>query len=147
VIGPRPWTLRHGSQTASFSQCRRLTVASVKKGVASCLRWDLDELAADPDSGWLLFEGPAIGSKPFIAGLKGKKAGTVVLWETMDRVVTSGYRHLSAASLKPKHVEGLVARWQTEGMAVGTIKNRMAELRWWAEKIGKQNVIARDNEH
>jgi hypothetical protein len=31
------------------------------------------------------------GSKPFIAGLKGKKAGTVVLWETMDRVVTAGY--------------------------------------------------------
>jgi hypothetical protein len=30
---------------------------------------------------------------------------------------------------------------------VGTIKNRMAELRWWAEKIGKQNVIARDNDH
>ncbi len=23
----------------------------------------------------------------------------------------------------------------------------MAELRWWAEKIGKQNVIARDNDH
>ena len=38
-------------------------------------------------------------------------------------------------------------RWQAEGLAVGTIKNRMAELRWWAEKIGKQNVIARDNDH
>lgn len=58
-----------------------------------------------------------------------------------------GYRHMTAASLKPKHVDGLVARWQTEGLAVGTIKNRMAELRWWAEKIGKQNVIARDNSH
>jgi hypothetical protein len=45
---------------------------------------------------------------------------------------------MAAASLKPKHVEGL---------AVGTIKNRMAELRRWAEKIGKQNVIARDNDH
>ncbi len=36
-----------------------------------------------------------------------------------------GYRHLAAASLKPKHVEGLVERWQAEGLAVGTIKNRM----------------------
>lgn len=80
-----------GLKTASFSQCRRLTVATVKNGVASCLRWDLDELAADPDGGWLLFEGPAQGSKPFIAGLKGNKVGTVVLWETMDRVVTTGY--------------------------------------------------------
>lgn len=56
-----------------------------------------------------------------------------------------GYRHLAATSLKPKHVEALLARWQTEGLAVGTIKYRMAELRWWAEKIGKQNVIAREN--
>jgi hypothetical protein len=58
-----------------------------------------------------------------------------------------GYRHMAAASLKPKHVEALVERWQAQGLTIGTIKNRMAELRWWAEKIGKQNVIARDNEH
>lgn len=80
-----------GLKTASFSQGRRLTVASVKEGVQSCLRWDLDELAADPDGGWLLFEGPAQGSKPFLAGLKGSKAGTVVLWEQLDRVVTAGF--------------------------------------------------------
>ena len=58
-----------------------------------------------------------------------------------------GYRHLAAASLKPKHVQALAQSWQSEGLAVGTIKNRMAELRWWAEKVGKQNVIARDNGH
>ena len=58
-----------------------------------------------------------------------------------------GYRHMAAASLKPKPVDSLVQRWQAEGLAVGTIKNRMAELRWWAEKIAKQNVIARDNSH
>ncbi len=58
-----------------------------------------------------------------------------------------GYRHMAAASLKPKHVERLVERWQAEGLAVGTIKNRMAELRWWTEKIGKQNVMTRDNDH
>lgn len=58
-----------------------------------------------------------------------------------------GFRHLAAASLKPKHVEGLVERWKAEGLAVGTIKNRMSELRWWAEKVGKQNVIAKDNDH
>ena len=58
-----------------------------------------------------------------------------------------GYRHLTAASLKPKHVDALVERWKAEDLATGTIKNRLAELRWWAEKIGKQNVLARDNEH
>ena len=36
-----------------------------------------------------------------------------------------GHWHMAAASLKPKHVQGLVKRWQAEGLAVGTIKNRM----------------------
>ena len=58
-----------------------------------------------------------------------------------------GYRLMDAASLKPKHVEALVERWKAEDLAIGTIKNRMADLRWWAEKIGKQNVLARDNDY
>jgi site-specific recombinase XerC len=56
-----------------------------------------------------------------------------------------GYRRLSADSLKPKHVEALINRWQGEGIAVGTLKNRLAALRWWAEKVGKPGVMARDN--
>jgi hypothetical protein len=80
-----------GLKTASLSQCRRLTVATVKDGATSCLRWDLDELAADPGGGWLLFEGPAQGSREFIAALRDKKAGTLVLWEALDRIVTAGY--------------------------------------------------------
>ena len=47
-----------------------------------------------------------------------------------------GFRHMRADSLKPKHVEALVARWKAEGISVGTFKNRMTVLRWWAEKIG-----------
>jgi len=80
-----------GLKTASLSQCRRLTVASVKDGERSCLRWDLDELAADPQSDWLLFEGPADGSLRHLANLDGKVAGTLVLWEKLDRIVTAGY--------------------------------------------------------
>ena len=58
-----------------------------------------------------------------------------------------GFQHMQATSLKPKHVQALVERWKAESLSPGTIKNRMTELRWWAEKIAKQNVIARDNEH
>lgn len=80
-----------GLKTASFSQCRRLTVASKREGGAVvCLRWDLDAIAADPESGWLMFEGPAPGSEQFIEPLAGLRSGTLVLWERMDRVVTSG---------------------------------------------------------
>lgn len=81
-----------GLKTASFSQCRRLTVATLKDSVTSCLRWDLAELAANPDSGWLLFEGAAAGSESFLGSLKGKKNGTLVLWESLDRIVTAGYK-------------------------------------------------------
>ena len=51
-----------------------------------------------------------------------------------------GYRHMAAASLKPKHVERLVQRWQAEGLAMGTIKNRMAELRWRTEKSANRTA-------
>ena len=48
-----------------------------------------------------------------------------------------GFRDLQAKSLKPKHVQALVERWKAEALSPGTIKNRMTELRWWAEKITK----------
>lgn len=80
-----------GLKTASFSQCRRLTVASLKGGAFSCLRWDLDALATSAD-GWLLYEGPAEGSEPFLNPLKSQESGTLVLWEKLDRIVTPGYK-------------------------------------------------------
>lgn len=58
-----------------------------------------------------------------------------------------GYRGMSARSLKPKHIEGLIKDWFAKGIAIGTIKNRMAAIRWWARKVNKQNVVARSNEH
>jgi hypothetical protein len=81
-----------GLKTASFSQCRRLTVASLKHGeTLGCLRWDLDAIAARPDDGWILFEGPAKGSESYLSQLFGKPSGTIVLWEILDRIVTAGY--------------------------------------------------------
>ena len=56
-----------------------------------------------------------------------------------------GFHHLNATSLKPKHVIALVAHWKQSSIALGTIKNRMAHLRWWAEKIGKPNIIPPTN--
>ncbi len=56
-----------------------------------------------------------------------------------------GYRHMQPKSLKPKHAEALVAHWRGQGISIGTLKNRLAALRWWAGKVNKQNVIARDN--
>lgn len=58
---------------------------------------------------------------------------------------TIGYRLYSARSLKPKHIEALVQHWQNKELSNGTMKNKMAHLRWWAEKIGKPGIIMRDN--
>lgn len=60
-------------------------------------------------------------------------------------LLTLGYQRMQATSLKPKHVESLVGHWKTKNLAIGTVKNRMAALRWWAEKVGKQNVVRRTN--
>jgi site-specific recombinase XerC len=70
-----------------------------------------------------------------------------VLDQIANQLQELGYRHMGATSLKSKHVERLVERWKTEGLAVGTIKNRMAQLRWWADKIDKQKVVSRDNDN
>ena len=56
-----------------------------------------------------------------------------------------GYRNLRAESLKPKHVEALVRRWQGEGLSVVTVKNRLSHLRWWAQKIGKPFALPEGN--
>jgi site-specific recombinase XerD len=58
-----------------------------------------------------------------------------------------GYRKMTDRSLKPKHIEALVKHWREQNLSIGTIKNRMAVIRWWAHKVDKQNVVARSNEH
>jgi len=56
-----------------------------------------------------------------------------------------GFRRMQQRSLKPKHVDALIAHWQDQGISVGTLKNRLSALRWWAKKINKPSIIARDN--
>ena len=81
-----------GLKTASFSQARRLTVASrCKGGPIVCLRWDLDSMDMEPSVEWPLFEGTALGSEYLIEPLKSMKSGTIVLWENLDRIVTEGF--------------------------------------------------------
>lgn len=57
----------------------------------------------------------------------------------------AGFRQMKASSLKGKHVQTLLDRWQDEGLSSGTIKNRLSHLRWWAEKIGKAGILPADN--
>jgi integrase len=64
---------------------------------------------------------------------------------TANQLHELGYKHMQARSLKPKHVDALVALWKDQSIGVGTFKNRLSALRWWANKVGKADIIARDN--
>jgi anti-sigma regulatory factor (Ser/Thr protein kinase) len=79
-----------GLKTASFSQCRQLTVVSKKNDKVSGARWDLDDVISEDD--WLLQilnveEIKTTGWADYL-----KTSGTVVLWENLDRLAdqTSG---------------------------------------------------------
>ena len=80
--------------------------------------------------------------------------GSFATQDNRERILTlianqlreMGFVNMRAQSLKPRHVEALVQRWLAEGLSAGTLKNRMAALRWWAEKIGKPNVVAKSND-
>jgi len=64
-----------------------------------------------------------------------------------DQLHELGYHKLRAHELKGRHVQALVRRWQQEALSVGTIKNRLAALRWWAEKVGRSAVMAHGNDY
>jgi Phage integrase, N-terminal/Integrase len=70
-------------------------------------------------------------------------------WRSLDLMARElralGFHNLRAASLKPRHIEALLSRWQAAGLAPGTLKNRLSHLRWWAEKIGKPSLLPKDN--
>ena len=58
---------------------------------------------------------------------------------------TQGYRLPSPKSLKSKHVNTLLNAWQQRGLSNGTVKNYMAHLRWWAEKVDKYRLMPQSN--
>lgn len=75
-----------GLKTASFSQCRRLTVASRSESQEiATRRWDLDYISQVNE--WRLLHFPAAESLPRLNELQDMTHGTIVLWECLDRVV------------------------------------------------------------
>jgi hypothetical protein len=74
-----------GLKTASFSQCRELTVASrARAGEISVRRWDLDYVGSVGE--WRLLTSPP-REIPGVADLLGGTTGTVVVWTRLDRIV------------------------------------------------------------
>ncbi len=73
-----------GLKTASFSQCKKLTVVSKKSGFNIVKRcWDLDFL--NNKNSWVLLD--YISDEGILDRLSAYEAGTIVLWEHLDRLV------------------------------------------------------------
>lgn len=74
-----------GLKTASFSQCRSLTVVSIKQGIICGAEWNLDRIDASDD--WLLsiLEPVDIKALPHIELLGDN--GTAVIWRNLDRLL------------------------------------------------------------
>jgi site-specific recombinase XerC len=51
------------------------------------------------------------------------------------------YKKLTLYGLEAEHAWHLVTRWKATGITHPTIRNRLACLRWWAEKVNKAGVI------
>lgn len=80
-----------GLKSASFSQCRRLTVVSRRFGETSAAIWDLDDVAERNE--WAVQLPDHFDFIPCIERLGAQ--GTLVLWQKLDRL-TGGYSHNAA---------------------------------------------------
>ena len=74
-----------GLKTASFSQCRKLTVVSSQNNQKVATVWDLDYVAKEEDWSLQILDSDEIYSLYKVDKLN--KNGTLVLWEKTDRIV------------------------------------------------------------
>jgi hypothetical protein len=119
-----------GLKTASLSQCRRLSVATrtTKKGRIAIRRWDLDRVAKR-DS-WDLERLTPSECPPYLVEPLRGGAGTVVLWERLDRVL--GYRNPTSA----------VARGGLDALAEATLDHlSMVFHRFLSGEVGARRCI------
>lgn len=71
-----------GLKSASFSQCRRLTVVSRKSGKTNAAIWDLDDVAQRNE--WAVQLPETVSDLPAMDRLG--EHGTLVLWQKLDRL-------------------------------------------------------------
>jgi hypothetical protein len=77
-----------GLKTASFSQCRKLTVISKKNNIVSCRQWDLDYISEKNE--WLLITPGEYAGLPLATELDQSESGTLVCWQNIDRCDKQG---------------------------------------------------------
>ena len=70
-----------GLKTASFSQCKKLTVISKKNNELNGFCWDLEVIA---NKGWYLLDA-IFNNIPYLDEFQNINSGTIVIWENIDK--------------------------------------------------------------
>ncbi len=99
-----------GLKTASLSQCRKLTVVSLKDGFLSARCWDLD-LVAEREA-WVLRVPDSeteIRQLPHVDEILQLGHGTVVIWQALDRLAAGEVSVESALGIKMDRVRDHLA--------------------------------------
>lgn len=94
-----------GLKTASLSQCRKLSVVSLKNGFLSARCWDID-LVAEREA-WVLSIPDTereIRSLPHVEDILRQGCGTVVIWQELDRLSAGESSVESALGIKMDRV-------------------------------------------
>jgi hypothetical protein len=75
-----------GLKSASFSQCKLLTVKTkIKSGKESIRYWDIDHIQTSKK--WEIGKISPAGAKSLLKSLDDLNSGTIVLWQNLDKVV------------------------------------------------------------
>ncbi|GAA0719807.1 ATP-binding protein [Clostridium malenominatum] len=89
-----------GLKTASLSQCRRLTVVSLKNGELSGRRWDLDYVLQTGEWSLIILEEDEIKQMPQFNELITHGNGTLVVWQNLDRLSIGESDFVTSLGLK-----------------------------------------------
>jgi hypothetical protein len=109
-----------GLKTASFSQCRKLTVISKKNGRLSARQWDLDYISQK--NKWLLILPKDFSKLPLVQELKAMDSGTLICWEKIDRLPADDFP--AAIDRLRKHLSLVFHRFLEGADEIPSIKIR-----------------------
>lgn len=125
-----------GLKTASFSQCRRLTVASKTCSADSTVRcWDLDYVVKC--NKWQLLGAAAASTEAILSTIPQANHGTVVVWENLDRILLAtgrdekrGYERFLLLAQQVKEHLAMVFHRFIEGKKLSIVVNGMTLPAW-----------------
>lgn len=80
-----------GLKTASFSQCKKLTVLSKKDNTISIKQWDLDYISEQNEWHLITPDLNEYKEHPLYEDLSSNSQGTLVIWENIDRYEATSF--------------------------------------------------------